>query len=198
MQQERTIDPSAEAQNASASAAAETAPSPETSDRHVPISEAIRHRRRAQQAEVRAKQLEQQVAEMQAQLDGRSEQLATAEAQRDEMQHQFDEQRLKGTAQRILLQSGVSDLETAMLLLERRVAMQDETDEPALQQAVEQLLADKPFLLGGSMGAGRTASPRLKASGPTAKLARAAAQAARTGNRRDIAEYLRLRRRSAT
>lgn len=161
----------------------------------VPVTEAIKYRRRAQQAESRLQQSEQQLKDLQAQLEGRIEQLATAEAQRDELQHQLDTSRVRRDAERTLYAAGVGDIETAMALLERRGGLSDETEPKQLKQAVAQLVQDKPFLAASRQALpDKTASHRVQNASASARLAQRAAQAAHSGSRRDVAEYLRLRR----
>jgi len=163
--------------------------------RLVPVAEAIKYRRRAQQAETRLQQVEQQLNDLQAQLEQRLDQLATAEAQRDEIRHQLEVARVRAGAERVLYEAGVEDIETAMVLLDKRVGLSGDTDADQLRQAIDRLIQDKPFLVGPPLSLpDKTASPRPQASGSGARLARAAARAARTGNRRDIVEYLRMRR----
>jgi hypothetical protein len=164
------------------------------SGRFVPVTEAIKYRRRAQQAETRLGQIEQKLTELQSQLDGRLDQLATAEAQRDELQHQLEGTRRRSSAQRALQEAGVTDVETAMALLEKRINLAEDVDPALLGQTVTRLAQEKPFLLGPPVpGPGKTAGARGQAA-PALRLNRAAARAAASGNRRDIAEYLRLRR----
>jgi len=161
----------------------------------VPVNEAIKYRRRAQQAESKLQQYEQKLKDMQAQLEDRLEQLATADAQRDEIQHRLNTTRARASAERMLHDAGVADVETAMVLLEKRTDLSDELDAEQLQRAVEQLLQSKPFLAAaGPSLPGKTASSRLQNSGANVRLAQAAARAASTGSRREVAEYLRLRR----
>jgi chromosome segregation ATPase len=163
----------------------------------VPVNEAIKYRRRAQQAESRLQQVEQRLKDVQAQLEERLAQLATAEAQRDELQHQLEESRLRASAERMLQAAGVADVETAMTLLEKRVSFSDEADPQRLQQTVDQLVQEKPFLSAQpAVLPDKTASPRLARPGVTARLAQAATRATQSGNRRAVAEYLRLRRQS--
>ncbi|MDY7011828.1 MAG: hypothetical protein SVV80_13925 [Planctomycetota bacterium] len=165
--------------------------------RLVPVNEAIKYRRRAQQAETSLQQFEQRLKDTQAQLDERLEQLAQAESQRDELRHQIDTMQMRSSAERILHGAGVVDIETAMALLDNRGAFCEDLDAGQVQQAVDQLLQDKPILTTTPPALpGKTASSRLDGFGSEARLARSAAQAAQSGNRRDVAEYLRLRRNS--
>ncbi|MFP4434191.1 MAG: hypothetical protein ACOCWV_03105 [Planctomycetota bacterium] len=162
----------------------------------VPVGESIKYRRRAQQAEGQLESLQKQLDELRAELDGRADQLAEAEAQRDEARHQLRATETRSMADRALQQAGVVDLEAASVLLGRRVDLsQEDLDEDSIAGAVEQLLVDKPFLCrsGGSLPPG-TATARDEENTPAARLTDVARQAAASGNRRDIAEYLRLKR----
>ncbi len=191
-------------QEISAAADVETH-SPDMSDslgreaRLVPVNEAIKYRRRAQQAETSLQQFEQRLKDTQSQLAERLEQLASAEAQRDELRHQIDTMHVRSSAEGMLRDAGVTDIETAMALLDKRGAFSEDLDAKQVQQAVDQLLQAKPILTTVSpVLPGKTASPRLDGFASDARLAKSAAQAARSGNRRDVAEYLRLRRQGNT
>jgi hypothetical protein len=136
-----------------------------------------------------------QLSQLQRQIEQRSEELATAEAQRDETAHQLEALQNRLAAERQLAAAGVRDVETASLLLEKRGAYEDAAPDQ-LTQAVTDLLNDKPALL----AAPQPPMPPMTASGrddelsTAAQLARVARRAAISGNRRDVAEYLRLRR----
>ncbi len=183
----------------------ETAPSPapaeesiaaNESSKLVPVSESIKYRRRAQQAEGQLESLQKQLDELRAELDGRADQLAQAEAQRDEARHQLRATETRSMADRALQQAGVVDLEAASVLLSGRLDLsQEDLDADSIAGAVEQLLLDKPFLCRepGSLPPG-SATARDDESNPVARLTDVARQAAASGNRRDIAEYLRLKR----
>ena len=191
MEQATEIPPGPDAEDPSANLAAADATS-----KLIPVGEAIKYRRRAQQAEQKLQQIEQQLNDVQTQFESRLEQLATAEAQRDELQHQLETTRSRGCAERMLYDAGVVDIEAAMALLERRTGLSEELDDEKLGHVVGQLLQDKPFLLAAQTAApsNKTASPRLQRAGHNARLAQAASQAANSGKARDVAEYLRLRR----
>ena len=190
-------EPASEQSGSTASA------SPGEEVRLVPVTEAIRYRRRAQQAEGHLREVEQQLEAAQSRIQQRDDELATAEAQRDEASTQLVVVENRLAAERLLTQAGVVDLETASVLLSRRLDLAEEVDAEALARGVEQLLLDKPFLRspGTARGASlppKTASPRDAAAAPAARLAQAAELAARSGDRRDVADYLRLRRRAST
>ncbi len=163
--------------------------------RLVPVAESIKYRRRAQQAETRLQELEQRLTDLQAHLECRNDELATAESQRDEARHQLGAAEGRLAAERMLAAAGVVDVETASLLLAKRIDFGDDLDRDAIERAVEQIMLDKPFLRGaGAALPPATASLRSPQTSPAAQLASVAERAARTGDRRDVAEYLRLRR----
>jgi hypothetical protein len=165
----------------------------------VPVGESIKYRRRAQQAEARIQELEQSLEELQAQLERRSEELGTAEAQRDEARHQLGVAESRMLAERLLSQAGVVDIEAASLLLTKRIELGDDLDQETLSRSVEQLLLDKPFLRGAPAAPlpPATAAARGQAPSPAARLSQAAERAAQTGDRKDVAAYLRLRRQAS-
>lgn len=165
----------------------------------VPVSESIKYRRRAQKAEGRTEEVEQQLKEMQSQLDAHSDELAQAEAQRDEVASRLVETESRLAAERLMATAGLADTETAMLLLSERVDLTQALDGGALADAVEELLIDKPFLRTGRASSlpGATASAKPSVPGSFGALADAAQQAIESGDRRDVAEYLRLRRQNS-
>jgi TolA-binding protein len=161
----------------------------------VPVAESIKYRRRAQQAEERLQQVEQQLKDVQQQIEQRSDDIAQAEAQRDEARQQVVEMHNRVLAQRLMGQAGVIDLEAACTLLQERLDLGEELDEQAIARGVEGLLLDKPFLRPSSPPLpGATASARMAPGAGVAQLAQAADRAARSGGRKDVANYLRLRR----
>lgn len=174
------------------------ADAPEGEGKLVPVAESIKYRRRAQQAEGRLHELEQQLADLRAQLDHRNEELAVAEAQRDEARVQLVATGNQRRAERLMIEAGVVDLEAASLLLSKRIDLAGELEEEAVRRGVEQLLLDKPFLVRPSASLPpSTASPRSEKPGSFAQLTKAAERAVQSGSRRDVAEYLRLRRQGA-
>jgi hypothetical protein len=137
-----------------------------------------------------------QLADLQAALAERTAALGAAEAQRDEARARLVEAENRRAAERLLGASGVVDLEAAELLLGRRIDLTaEELDTAALRRSIEQLLLDKPFLRAARPLPGRTGGVRR--AGHSGELADAAERAARSGDRRDVAEYLRLRRSAA-
>lgn len=159
-------------------------PSSETGEREhcgermVPLSESVRYRRRAQAAERRYKELEERLSGVRGELERTREALDSAERRR-----QID---------LLLIEAEARDLEAARLLTEAAVAQMDEVD---VEAAVSELRRRKPYLFrsvdrGGSPG-GRSQRYR---GGAGDQLDEAAAEAAVSGNRRDLLRYLRLRR----
>jgi TolA-binding protein len=177
----------------------EQAATSEGASRLVPVGESIKYRRRAQQAEGRLQELEGQIKSLQEQLEHRDKDLGLAEAQRDEARHQLITAENRSKAERMLGEAGAVDIEAASLLLSKRVDFGEELDAESLARRVEQLLLDKPFLRGGPAGAlpPKTASGKPSGTTGLAQLTRAADRAVASGDRRDVADYLRLRRAAA-
>ena len=171
--------------------------------RLVPVAESIKYRRRAQQAEARVNEFEQQLKELHTQLDGRNDELATAEAQRDETNMRLAEVENSRNVDRMLAEAGAVDLEAASLLLARRVDLTKDLADDQLRGVVEQLLQSKPFLRAGDAVIPGRAMPSVTSSarGPqlseATQIAAVAQRATASGNRKDMAEYLRLRRQAS-
>ncbi len=170
-----------------------------SSDPHarlVPVTESVRYRRRAQQAERRVEQLEQQLRETQTLAESRQQELSTVQSQQQALSERLARTEQSRRLEKVLDACGVIDAEAAQLLLERSAPLPADADDSALRQAVEGLLAERPYLRGPACRPlpGATASPRTRSGGPAQQVAEAARQAAQTGNRRDLAQYLRLRR----
>jgi len=167
--------------------------------RMVPVAEAIRYRRRAQQAEGKLQEIEQQLEASRSQIQQRDDELARAEAQRDEACTQLTVVENRLTAERMLSQAGVVDIDTASMLLSKRLELGEEVEPEAMARSVEQLLLDKPFLRGVATASlpPRTTGARDAAVSNGARLAQAAEAAATSGDRRDVANYLRLRRQAS-
>ncbi len=126
------------------------------------------------------------------------EERAIIEAQRDEakMQKAIAENRLDAVS--IFASAGVANPKDACVLLEQKLDLAEVAPDQ-LQQAAQELLMEKSYLLAATSPAGSampTMTSNARDTGPTqsVQLAAVAQRAARSGNRRDIAEYLRLRR----
>lgn len=147
-------------------------------DKLVPVTEAIRYRKRAQLAE-------QQLAELQAQLDDAQQRYASAQQSIDTLERR---QRIDA----LLAEADAIDLDAARLLTEAAV---QSMDEPDVAEAVADLRRHKPYLFHpDSTGTdGLALAPQIE--GPDDPLAHAAEQAQHSGDRRDLLRYLRLRRR---
>ncbi len=149
--------------------------------RLVPVVESIRYHRRAQAAEKRSEELSAELAEAKEQISKMTGELAGIKT----------EQKLT----RKLAEAGANDLEAAILLARTRLAGESDSE---IDSAVEQVQKEKPYLFGrntsGNMKATATAGAKDKLSSSQAVLERAAKRAAVTGDRRDLQEYLRIRR----
>ena len=174
-------------------------PSPGGASKLVPVGESIKYRHRAQQAENRLQNQEQQLRELQAHHETHKEELASIESQRDEARYQLTVTENRLASERMLSEAGAIDLEAASLLLSKRMDFGEPFDAESLARNTEQLLLDKPFLRKGHGAAlpPKTAGARLPGTSATAQLTEAAERAIGSGNRKDIVEYLRLRRQTA-
>ena len=147
-------------------------------DKLVPVSEAIRYRKRAQAAE--------------QQLEALHEELNAAEAKLSEADQTITGLERRQKVDSLLAEADAIDLETARLLTEQAVSMMDEAD---IELAVKDLRRHKPYLFR------RRQAQAPSAMAPSIELAgldpaeQAAEQASRSGDRRDLLRYLRLRRR---
>jgi len=166
--------------------------------KQVPVAEAIKYRRRAQHAESQIQQLAGQLDQLRSDMEAKDDQLATAEAQRDEAQAQLTVTENRLTAERLLSQAGVVDIEAASTLLAQRIDFEEQLGADALSDGIEKLLVDKPFLRSSAAPLPpATASARPGRPTTAGQLASAAERAAQTGDRKDVAEYLRLRRQAS-
>lgn len=147
-------------------------------DRLVPVTEAIRYRKRAQSAEQQLQDMQKQIAESQQRYEQAEQQLEALERR----------QRID----QLLMEADAIDLESARLLTEAAVQTMD---EPDVIEAVDDLRRHKPFLFHASVDepTGLALAPRIEAEGDP--LVQAAEQAQHSGDRRDLLRYLRLRRR---
>lgn len=148
-------------------------------EKTVPVAEAIRYRKRAQQAE-------KQLAELNEELSQQRQRAETLDNQLSAMQRQQ-------TLHAALAEAGATDMEAAMLLAEARLGANENADADAV---VEQLRSEKAHLFAApqqSPALSKTAAVRHRNGGRTS-LDTAAAKAAQSGSRADMQEYLRMRR----
>lgn len=149
----------------------------ERDEKRVPVTEAIRYRKRAQEAEREREELASSLEELRSALDESRSMLIESERRRH--------------VDAALTELRSVDLETARVMLEGSV--EGEQDEESIRRAAAELKRKKPFLFrssgaptGGSMG-GR---PRQGARA----LETRAREASETGDRKALMRYLRVRR----
>ena len=146
----------------------------------VPVAESIRYRKRAQGAEKKVEDL--------------AEQLAEAKSQSAKLSEQLNDIQLEHQLMRKLAAAGTVDLETATLIVKARTGSDKDTD---LNSVIEQLKKEKQYLFAGTSGvatAKKTAVAKDRMQNSQTIIERAAKKAATTGNRTDLQEYLKLRR----
>jgi hypothetical protein len=149
------------------------------SEKLVPVSEAIRYRKRAQSAEKRISSLEQELDEVQEQNEQFGKRLRDREKEQ-ELTHK-------------LTIAGVNDLETAVLVAKSRLK---ESGDAQVDSVIEQLRKDKSYLFLDIPSGTASKTAGVKAESPSGQrgLERAAKKAAASGNRVDLQEYLKVRR----
>ncbi len=147
-------------------------------DKLVPVGEAIRYRKRAQTAEQQLEALHEELNATQAKLSEADQTIVGLE------------RRQKVDA--LLTEADAIDLETARLLTEQAVSVMDQAD---IDLAVRDLRRHKPYLFRHRPMHGISAmAPSIDHQGHD-PAEQAAEQATKTGDRRDLLRYLRLRRR---
>lgn len=144
-------------------------------DKLVPVSEAIRYRKRAQTAEQSLEALQSSFAQLEKQL-GESRDTISALERRQKIDA-------------LLTTHDAIDLEAARLLTEVAVT---QMDEPDVSAAVDELRRHKPYLFRHRAAPSDSAMSARMGHEPPTQLA--AQRAASTGDRRDLLDYLRLRR----
>lgn len=143
----------------------------------VPVSEAIRYRKRAQTAEQKLSEVQARLAALQDQVEEANQTVSQLERRQ-----QIDA---------LLAESDAIDLEAARLLTERVV---ETMDEPDVQMAVRDLRRHKPYLFRQRLSMGHGAMAPRVGDGDDAVADDAAERAMHSGDRRDLLAYLRLRR----
>ena len=152
----------------------------------VPVSEAIRYRKRAQAAEKKAEQL--------------AEQLRQNELAQQQAQEKQDRSRQEMELTKELVAAGAMDVEAALLLAQRRMKSSSSKNELSNRQVIEALRQERPYLFGGGVGedfrlwSSPTAGVRSGGNSGGRFLSHLAERARSSGDRRDMQEYLRMRR----
>lgn len=168
----------------------------------VPVAEAIKYRRRAQQAETRLTEFEQKLDALQSQIEMQNDELERTKQNERQAIRQLSEVNNRVKIDNALTQAGAIDLEAARLLLRERMDISGDVDGKQLKAAIGEMLASKPYLRSSRVPGGSMPSPTLASRLPQAseasQLAGLAQRAAVSGSRKDIAEYLRLRRQIST
>lgn len=170
----------------------------------VPVTESIKYRKRAQQAESKILEYEQQLNNLKQEMQDTKQQLDKTNLQRDEMLCELIETDNRRSIENSLAQAGAVDIETAMMILSGRINFKDKIQEKELASEIEKLFADKPFLAKQAESAAVnwsmpsvTSSAKQTENQSSAQLGDLAKRAATSGSRKDIGQYLRLRRQLA-
>ncbi len=147
----------------------------ETSPHMVPVAESIRYRKRAQAAEQELETLRSQLNDSHAELTQLRDTVSVME------------RRQKIDA--LLTDADAVDFEVARLLTEAAV---EAMDEPDVHLAIDELRRSKPYLFRSPRGV--AGAMGVRRYDPHEQAEQAADAAARSGDRRDLLHYLRLRR----
>ena len=150
----------------------------------VPVSEAIRYRKRAQVAEQQVEKLSKQLSETRQEFD--------------DVCRRLDETRVEGELTEQLVDAGVNDMEVARLLVKKRLdGVADDGHDVA--SVVDKLKSERPGLFDGqeqndNIVPGPTAGVRGSNDAGKGTLSRLASKASESHSRKDLQEYMRLRR----
>ncbi|HPS53023.1 MAG TPA: hypothetical protein PLK08_05670, partial [Phycisphaerae bacterium] len=112
----------------------------------VPVAEAIKYRRRAQQAETRIAEFEQKLDALQSQLATQNDELQQARENERQTSLELSEMNNRIKVDNALSQAGVIDPEAARLLLKERLDIFGDIDDRQLKTAIGELLTNKPYL----------------------------------------------------
>jgi|GEM_PF-241871 len=158
----------------------------------VPVAEAIKYRKRAQAAEQQVEELHQH--------------LQSIEQEKKEAQTHMGQMVVEKEITRQLVRAGVIDLEAGLLLVQSKITKSDgdqlseNIGEDEIKGMIETLRNERSYLFCGAISevsaglAGPTATVRSHGRGGINTLTRLAQQAQHSGSRKDIQEYMRMRR----
>lgn len=152
-------------------------PTPDEPGKLVPVTEAIRYRKRAQTAERELEEIKGRLQDLQDEAEQARETVT-----RLERRQQIDA---------LLADTGAVDLEVARLLTEAAVEQMDDAD---VRLAIDDLRRAKPYLFRHATAASAAAMPAKQSDGPVRRAEEAAESARSSGDRRELLRYLRLRR----
>ena len=149
----------------------------------VPVGEAIRYRKRAQAAEQQVEKLSQELSDVQREFATVKERLG--------------EQARESGLVESLVKAEVNDMEVGRLLARQRMA-DSGVEGKDVEKVIEELKAERPGLFGKDFRLsgvlGPTAGVRQGAETGRAALSRLAEKAGDSRSRKDLQEYMRLRR----
>ena len=154
----------------------------ERGERMTTVGEAIRYRKRAQAAE-------KQVAQLNAQLEQREEEYSVTH-------HRLTTLERENALTRQLLRAGATDIEVTLLLTQEKLDG-NEASEKEMSAAIETIRTERPYLFaGGDAGRVGPSSAGVR-PGPMygrEALRRQAEKTTSSNSRKDMQEYLKLRR----
>jgi hypothetical protein len=147
----------------------------------VPVGESIRYRKRAQTAEQKLTEL--------------NDKLQESNMRSENLEKKLEELQLDRKLSENLMSAGANDIETALLVAKKKI---DSSDGQVDTNSVVDLLRDeKSFLFRqteSSVSSMRTLPVKDRTGSTRGVIEKAARNAAGSGSRRDVQEYMRMRR----
>ncbi|MBI9015778.1 MAG: hypothetical protein JEZ07_00820 [Phycisphaerae bacterium] len=146
----------------------------------VPVTESIKYRKRAQTAEQQVEYL--------------TSQLQVSQQQQNDLQQKYQETKLENELTAKLAQCGAVDIEAAILLARKNL----EAGDVDIKSVIEQMQIKRPYLFAsnksttnlGSLTAGVRSGKKVSEN----VIDNLAHQAQQSGSRRDMQQYLKMRR----
>ena len=160
-------------------------PASDEQEQLVPVTEAIKYRRRAQTAEQQVQELAEQVKEL--------------KEEQEHSQNRMEEVLLERDLTSQLVKAGARDVEVALLLAKEQIKKSD-GGPPEIKTMVQTLRSERPYLFSDTVEdvrqvlAGPTAGAHSARDAGVTSMKRLAERARASGERTDMQEYLRLRR----
>lgn len=150
----------------------------------VPVQEAIRYRKRAQAAEQQVEMLTSQLAEQ--------------KQEQEQIQRKLSQSELNQMLIQAFTKANAVDLEAALLLARDKIGTVKDADFD-VAETISAMRQERPWLFDGPAESGPstarpTAGLRPGDKSAHSALTRCASQAKQSGSRRDMLEYLRMRR----
>lgn len=149
------------------------------SQKLVPLSESVKYRKRAQNAEKAAETLK--------------DNLNQNEQHRLELEEKLNKTKTENQIMQKLSKAGIRDIEAGLALTKLRLSENNNTE---IDEVIQQICNEKDYLFNSRKMIMPTKTASIKANVPEAEtvLAESAKKAAASGSRVDLQQYLKVRR----